>query len=829
VKIELKPFQETAARKLRQQLEFAKNEASLGDPQAIVLSSPTGSGKTVTITALMEWIYQGYESFPADPQAVFLWLSDSPELNAQSRDKILSQSSVFVEPRLVMIDSSFDQEHLDAGRVYFLNTQKLGKDSLLTKHGDMRTYTIWETVQNTAAAKPGHFFLVIDEAHRGMTESAREREQATTIVQRFIKGYPEVGLQPVKLVIGMSATPDRFNKLVEGTGRLRRQCEISPDDVKNSGLLKDRIILFYPDENQPADWSLLEAATRRWQGFCAEWKKYCQAQAMERIIEPVLVIQVEDGDAKVLTRTSLEQAVQVVERVTGRQPDGAWTHAFQEDKQVDAGGQKIRKIEASKIETDPKVRIVLFKMSLTTGWDCPRAEVMMSFRKAQDYTLIAQLVGRMVRTPLARTIEGQEFLNSVSLYLPHYDQQGLQAILDKLNHPDPETGVAVRAEDGATLAQYTRAADKAELFDKLQSLPTYRVEYTEKSSNVRRLIKLGRHLTWDGIDRNAFEVAKKLVVKTLDAELRRLSKKSDFVGHLSANQEIVVREAWVEYGEWKDLDTARTVRIKVTPENIDDLFAKCGRVLGEGLHMTFWKAHKDLSNPDRAKLELYGVLQDKAALKKLEEVCGKKIKTLFEKHSETIGALPTSKKEDYNRIKRIAKAPESETPVMPPSIELKKELPQWERHLYVDQDGKFGAKLNKWETAVLQAELAKPEVTGWLRNIPRKAWALCVPYKMGDDNRAAFPDLIIFRTEKKKIIVDLLEPHDSGLPDAVDKAKGLAEYAKRHGDQFGRIELIVVNDNGEIKRLNVNLESIRDQVLQVTSKPHLDHLFQEQP
>ena len=67
----------------------------------------------------------------------------------------------------------------------------------------------------------------------------------------------------------------------------------------------------------------------------------------------------------------------------------------------------------------------------------------------------------------------------------------------------------------------------------------------------------------------------------------------------------------------------------------------------------------------------------------------------------------------------------------------------------------------------------------------------------------------------------------SGLADAVEKAKGLAEYAKKHGDQFGRIELIVENSKGELKRLNLNKESIRDEVFKVTSKPHLDKFLED--
>lgn len=52
----------------------------------------------------------------------------------------------------------------------------------------------------------------------------------------------------------------------------------------------------------------------------------------------------------------------------------------------------------------------------------PRAEVMMSFRRAEYYTYIAQLLGRMVRTPLARRIElTYPLSNHVHLFLPYFD------------------------------------------------------------------------------------------------------------------------------------------------------------------------------------------------------------------------------------------------------------------------------------------------------------------------------------------------------------------------------------------------------------------------
>src|SRR5216684_4691164 len=207
MRIEPKDFQEAAVVRLTEEVESARREIERGRPQAVVLSSPTGSGKTVIMTMLMERLWAGHESIAADPNAIFLWISDSPELNIQSKEKIEAASDIFPSSRLVVIDNDFDGERFAPGHIYFLNTQKLGTSSLLTKPGDGRTWTIWQTVENTAKASPTHFNLIVDEAHRGMGLSAKAENTARTLVQRFIKGAPELGLSPVPLVIGMSATP----------------------------------------------------------------------------------------------------------------------------------------------------------------------------------------------------------------------------------------------------------------------------------------------------------------------------------------------------------------------------------------------------------------------------------------------------------------------------------------------------------------------------------------------------------------------------------------------------------------------------------------------
>ena len=153
MKVTLFDFQKDALHALRDRLLLARQFASPATPQVIPFSAPTGSGKTVIMTALFEAILDepddqlGWpDTWKPQHDAVILWVSDMPELNEQTRLKIEATSDrVHRVNQHVNIDSSFDQERLAGGCIYFINTQKLGNDKLLTKAGDGRTWPIWAT------------------------------------------------------------------------------------------------------------------------------------------------------------------------------------------------------------------------------------------------------------------------------------------------------------------------------------------------------------------------------------------------------------------------------------------------------------------------------------------------------------------------------------------------------------------------------------------------------------------------------------------------------------------------------------------------------------
>ena len=48
---------------------------------------------------------------------------------------------------------------------------------------------------------------------------------------------------------------------------------------------------------------------------------------------------------------------------------------------------------------DSMVNVLLFKQAIALGWDCPRAAVLLIFRKLESFTFTVQTVGRILRMP----------------------------------------------------------------------------------------------------------------------------------------------------------------------------------------------------------------------------------------------------------------------------------------------------------------------------------------------------------------------------------------------------------------------------------------------
>lgn len=434
--ISLKTFQEVRVHELRETTAIAlRNWKEYGKKQIISFTAPTGAGKTIMMADFIESILCGGKDnlLGTLSDSIFIWLSDAPELNEQSKQKLMKYCDKMVLSQFKTLDSDFRGDKLEPGMVYFLNTQKLRTDSKMTSTGDERDYTIWEILENTIEEYGKQLFLIIDEAHRGANTNE------TSTMQKFVKGFDADGahLQSLPFIIGMSATPERFFALAGTTLSMQSKVEVTPAEVRDSGLLKDRIEIHFPEESViNKNIAVLQAAADEWKDKCIHWENYTKQQQGE-IVNPIFVVQVEPGTIGNPSTTNLDECLQVIEKRIGKTfEEGEVVHTFRGFETITINGIEVPYCKPSAINDDYKIKIVLFKEALSTGWDCPRAEAMMSYRVAKDATYIAQLLGRMIRTPLRMHIKMDESLNYVHLYLPNFDENTVEEVVKRITEEE---------------------------------------------------------------------------------------------------------------------------------------------------------------------------------------------------------------------------------------------------------------------------------------------------------------------------------------------------------------------------------------------------------
>lgn len=108
----------------------------------------------------------------------------------------------------------------------------------------------------------------------------------------------------------------RFNALVEGTSSTIHKAVVTADEVRASGLLKDRIVITYPEEESVNnDMAILQAAADDWKQKWEHWTQYCFEQHYA-YVNPIMIVQVLNGSGSKLTDTDLDDCLRKIEERT---------------------------------------------------------------------------------------------------------------------------------------------------------------------------------------------------------------------------------------------------------------------------------------------------------------------------------------------------------------------------------------------------------------------------------------------------------------------------------------------------------------------------------
>lgn len=931
MKVTLFPFQQRAVNQLRVNLaESLGGYYRTHTPQIVSFTAPTGAGKTIIMSSLIEEVYFGNELYVEQPNAIFLWISDSPELNEQSKQKIdLKADRITLQQTVTIEESSFDKEMLEDGHIYFLNTQKLSKSSNLTKHSDTRQYTIWDTLHNTIAEKSDRLYVIIDEAHRGM--QGREASKATTIMQKFILGSPDDNLQPMPVVIGMSATIQRFNALAGNSTSTLRKVDVLADEVRSSGLLKDVITVNYPEEGAGINkMAILQAATDEWMDKVAHWHQYCYEQHYA-YVNPVFIVQVENSThSSRYSDTELDECLRIIERRSNQMfKDGEVVHTFGDPKStIIINNRSVQYREPSAIADDRNIKVVFFKENLSTGWDCPRAECMMSFRKADDYTNIAQLLGRMIRTPMQMHINVDDTLNNVHLFLPEFNKSNVEKVIAELQKGEGgEIPVEVNADEiGSSSSQYLTISPYEIIEEEIEVPATQGVSTPEMSAGhetsteataseqessesassnsgqesapqfttittstittttqppaedlvlTSEIVKIKRKVrrpVTDGINRS--EVMKAINdCGLLSYDVRKVRINQNYLSSLFAfcrflsqfglndskmgdvKREIIRRirtyaEELRASGQYEVL-SKKVMEFKLASEAFDiygikivesgntPLFASTDTDLdrqmrlaetkfcSEGIGNLYGQINYNPDNENEYKIDVILFVVNEANINALKDWAKDEYHNLIDTYRRKVTSLDERGQKRFNSIVSDGDEISEHNFRLPENINVSLEQngQKYKKHLFVDEKCEATFNLNGWEKKLLEEEMKREDFVCWLRNPPRKPWALCMPYEQNGQMHGMYPDFIVIRKDEDGYVIDILEPHDQSRTDNLPKAIGLAKYAAKNPGA-GRIQLIHL-EGGVLKRIDLSRKSIRDRVLYAASDYELNNIFRD--
>ncbi len=322
----------------------------------LIVKAPTGSGKTII---LLNYIDQ-YLDYTYDKTS-FVWLSiGAGELEEQSKEKM----NRLLPDRNSKILADALQSGFEGGDVTFINWEAVNRSgNRATRLGEMKNI-----IDRIAEAhKNGiDFILIVDEEHRSNTGNSAE----------FMMNFAATN------TIRVSATPIQNDTALK--------YEIPEAEVIASGLITGAMLVNdQVSDDAKTDISteyayLLDLAIKKRDEIQAEYNK------LNKKIRPLVIIQFPD---------SSNRYIEEVEAFLAEREftyDNGFVAKWLSEEKINIDG-----IEAN----DATPLFLLWKQALSTGWDCPRAKILVKLRDNMSDSFEIQTIGRIRRMPEAKHYE----------------------------------------------------------------------------------------------------------------------------------------------------------------------------------------------------------------------------------------------------------------------------------------------------------------------------------------------------------------------------------------------------------------------------------------
>jgi type III restriction enzyme len=326
----------------------------------------------------------------------------------------------FTETRLlkpVMYDEIDQSEGtIKPGEILFVNWESINKEKNVMVRDSEQNASLYEITRRTQEEQGLPIIVVIDEEHLFWSKSA---DKSAKVLQK---------INP-KVEIRISATPKT---------NADHKVTVSREEVVNEEMIKKQVVLNpditkgYNDENE-LNIHLIQ---------CALEKRRLLAEAYKKEgtnINPLLLIQLPNDTSESMTSEDAAIADQV-------------KTYLREIKDITTENQKLavwlsnEKANLDGLEQPDNItEVLLFKQAIALGWDCPRAAVLLIFRKLQSNQFTIQTVGRILRMP-EQIFYKNDLLNVGYVYTDISKDQ-IQIVAEDMDYLNKDALQAIRREN----------------------------------------------------------------------------------------------------------------------------------------------------------------------------------------------------------------------------------------------------------------------------------------------------------------------------------------------------------------------------------------------
>ncbi|MHA0272472.1 DEAD/DEAH box helicase family protein [Mycoplasma sp. 48589B] len=345
-----------------------------GSNSSLIIKSPTGSGKTLM---MLQTIINVIQADKDRNQLVFLWLAPGKgNLEQQSMKKMIQ-----FYPEYACGDvNDIMHNGFNAGTTYFINWEKIIKKGNKAT-SDNEIGNIHDAAEK-ARINNLKFVVIVDEEHVNDTKKAYD------FMHEHIKPYKEIRI---------SATA----KATKG----KQYIEIADQEVINSELITRSIFInpevIVKDVLEDFDneaYILIKTAEERRKEIV---KAYEEIEPQYRI-NPLVLIQIPNKSGTKEIDPLLEYIREVILEPMGINVANGKLAIW-----LDKVKENLNGIE----ERNSGVEYLIFKQATATGWDCPRAKILVKLRNNMVEDFEIQTIGRIRRMPSQKHFDNDNIDN----------------------------------------------------------------------------------------------------------------------------------------------------------------------------------------------------------------------------------------------------------------------------------------------------------------------------------------------------------------------------------------------------------------------------------